>query len=105
MIAVIFVIMRYYKKDIPRKVTFIHVFDKKLQNSGWRLNINISENKNVIFSGEYHVKGKKFRHNIKLPTGNYSGTFILTGHGETKTVNKDLTGEKTTWTIKYGSIP
>lgn len=105
MLATVFLIMRYYKKDVPRKVAFVHIFDKKLKDQNWKLHVTISEKNSDIFVGEYLIKGKRFRHTLKIPPRNYKGTFVISGPGVRKLVVKDLPAKKNSFTVHHSLNP
>lgn len=101
MLVTVFLIMRYYKKDVPQKVTFVHIFDKKLKDQNWKLHVTISEKDSDIFVGEYMIKGRRFSHTVKIPRGNYLGKFLISGPGVRKLVIKDLPAKKNSYTVHH----
>jgi len=101
MIGVVYMIMQYYKKDIPREIRIVHIFGKDLTDQNAKIKMEIFSGKKLVLNGEYRVNGKRFTQVIKLPESRYSGNFEIFYSKNNKKLSIDLLPGENSYTVRY----
>ncbi|MBN2724084.1 MAG: hypothetical protein JXR95_08455 [Deltaproteobacteria bacterium] len=102
MIGVVFLISRFHQKDVPKSTTIIHSIKGSPNSTMYNLNGKITDSSGEeIWFGEFKIKGKSYKHSVKLPDGEYRIDFMLSGKNVSKEVSRNFSGGRKKLLIEY----